>query len=174
MDDCFRQLLVSMNISKKMGVTSSGTIGAYPTYTYMAYYDYRSADKFHHPQETYYDNSGSPNSIIRSSSPNLTSPSVNGSIVSYSRVVEKLINNGKSNGRIERCFTSFEDHPMNAQNAFPYTPPDYKEWCYGLLSKRGGFLVLIIQFRKEPSTSMILSLIIPMRQMETGSIILNR
>ena len=116
-------------------VTTSGTIASYPVYSYLVRYAFRGGGLVGEIQETYYEGNSDPNSIVRASSPNLTSPAVNGSIVAYSRVTEKIKNNGKSNGKIVRYFTSFEDHPVNEQNAFPYTPPEYKDWSYGLLKK---------------------------------------
>lgn len=120
---------------KEDGTTTSGTLGVYPEYSYLVFFDERP---YHLPPangvEDYNYTNSPPNSIVRASSPTIISPAINGSPVVYSRVVEKYINNNKNNGKIIRYFRSYEDQYIATQT-FPFTPADYKEWNYGLLKK---------------------------------------
>ena len=120
------------------GVTSSGALGTYPEYTYGIYYDTRIAcgpivDMGDY--RVYFNNGGVPNAIIRATSPVQTLALTNGSPVNYTRVVEKFTNNGQSNGKIVRYFTSYGTNGVPAQHNYPYAPPDYYDWSYGQLTK---------------------------------------
>ncbi|GAA4778311.1 hypothetical protein GCM10023231_01070 [Olivibacter ginsenosidimutans] len=110
------------------GNTSSGTLGVYPIYSFQVFYDYIDWNAI--PNYIH----SSPNYIIRNSSTNIDLINVNGSPVTYSRVVEKITNNGITNGKIVRYFTSFDEYVPRI-NAFPFTPADYSDWHYGLLKE---------------------------------------
>ncbi len=121
------------------GITSSGALGTYPEYTYGVFYDDRivCGPIVDDPNgyRTYFNNGGIPNAIVRSFSPVQTLAMTNGSPVNYTRVVEKFVNNGNSNGRIDRYFTSYGTNGVPAQHNYPFAPPDYTDWSYGKLTK---------------------------------------
>lgn len=116
------------------GTTSSGSLGIYPVYSYGVFYAVRNkhtsgVDGYEHyvPE--------APNFIVRSSSTITEIAYVNGSPVTYSRVVEKDYNNGNYNGKTERFFTSFDGQHPAIKQVFPFVPPYYYDWIYGLLTK---------------------------------------
>ena len=113
---------------------SSGTLGFYPLYSNVVYYD-RWWQEF----EPYYWSQVylnlAPNVLNRSSSTIHPLAYVNGSPVAYKKVIEKRIGNGIYEGKTERYFTSFDDVPYMIFRPFPYTPPEYKPWCNGLLKE---------------------------------------
>jgi len=115
--------------------TSSGTLGIYPVYSTPVHYATRTDGGFINEgtYERYNETSQSPNFISRSSSTLHPLAYVNGSPVAYKRVVEKTAGNGEYLGRTERYFESFEQVPAMIIKPFPFTPPEYKEWCNGLL-----------------------------------------
>lgn len=115
--------------------TSSGTLGVYPVYTYPVYYDYRSTWVFIPPNytEPYAGQAEAPNALVRSTTSAYFLAYANGSPVTYSKVIERIRNNGQDAGRTERFFSSFYDVPVTLPDALPYTAPQYKEWTYGLL-----------------------------------------
>ncbi|QCR24497.1 RHS repeat domain-containing protein [Pontibacter sp. SGAir0037] len=126
------------------GVTSSGALGAYPTYTHRVHYDWRSTnggtltdkDNPNNPEpEEFYHGNFSPNSIVRSSSAVFDIAYSNGSPVTYRRVVERETQGGQDNGRTESYFTSFADHPPSYNSTFPYTTPIINESQLGLLKR---------------------------------------
>gem|GEM_PF-1475014 len=112
------------------GVTSSGSLGVTPRYSFAAFYHYRLAGL---PADAYEDYAqGLPkNYISRSSSPVNDLTYTSGSPVTYKRVVEKQENNG----RIERYFTSFNGGGAIIEQEAPFVPTDYKPWLYGLETK---------------------------------------
>ncbi|MFC0317943.1 MULTISPECIES: RHS repeat domain-containing protein [Olivibacter] len=114
------------------GKTSSGILGVYPIYSFETDYDYIEANGI----PAYYP--GSPNVIIRNSSSVTDLVNINGSPVTYSRVVEKLTNNSVSNGKIVRYFTTFE-HSRPIITGFPFAPADYTDWSYGLMLEEQVF-----------------------------------
>lgn len=112
------------------GVTSSGSLGVTPCYSFAAFYHYRVSGIPIGSYEDYAE--GLPkNYISRSSSPVNDLTYTNGSPVTYKRVVEKQENNG----RIERYFTSFDGGGAIIEQGAPFTPTDYKPWLYGLETK---------------------------------------
>lgn len=111
--------------------TTSGTLGVYPTYTNDVCYGLKPASVQTDSVETY---TGGVCYKSRNGSPVIANVSVNGSSVIYKRVVEKQTGQGGPVGRIERYFTSFSDIPLITM-PFPYGPPHYNEWNYGLLTK---------------------------------------
>ncbi|WP_168194068.1 RHS repeat protein [Pontibacter sp. SGAir0037] len=119
------------------GVTSSGALGAYPTYTHRVHYAWRSLNGPENPSNPYeiYLGNFSPNSIVRSSSPVFDIAYGLGSPVTYRRVVERETQGGQDNGRTESHFTSFADHPPSYNSTFPYTPPIINESQLGLLKR---------------------------------------
>jgi YD repeat-containing protein len=116
--------------------TSSGALGAYPVYSYPVYYDSRCAcHSIGGDAENYPNLATSFNYLVRSSSSINDIAGVNGSPVTYQRVTEKLINNGMSNGKTVRYFTSFTENPPAIVQVFPFIPPLFYEWAYGLLTR---------------------------------------
>jgi len=123
---------------KEDGLTSSGALGTYPVYSYGVYYDNipRTAPSTGpNDYRSYYNNGGSPNSIVRATSPVQALALTNGSPANYSRVVEKFSNNGQSNGKIVRYFESYSATGAPLQHNYPYAPPDYGDHNYGQLVK---------------------------------------
>jgi len=112
------------------GVTSSGSLGVTPRYSFAASYSYRVSGL---PVGGFEDYAiGLPkNYISRSSSPINDLTYTNGSPVTYKRVVERQENNG----RIERYFTSFDGGGAIVEQEAPFVPTDYKPWLYGLETK---------------------------------------
>lgn len=116
--------------------TSSGTLGIYPVYSAPVCYFYREQSDdgdFGKQQDPYDGMCPEPNFITRSSSTVHPLAYVNGSPVIYKRVVEKTVGNGHYLGRTERYFKSYDERPLVIYKPFPFTPPDYMEWRYGLL-----------------------------------------
>lgn len=125
---------------KEDGVTSSGGLGSYPTYSYTLYYDTRNDCSPPYPHldpldYRSYELMGPHNVIIRNSSPVQALAMTNGSPVNYSRVVEKFFNNGLSNGKIVRYFSSYQTQPLSDQSGAPYIPLENVEYGYGQLTK---------------------------------------
>ena len=126
------------------GITSSGTLGIYPVYSYSQYIEFFMAGPGVPDPSTVVDgNNGDEfngNYITRSSYPLMALTSVQGCPVTYGRVVERLSNNGLSNGETIRYYTSFADYPAELSSIprysfLPYTPSPYHDWDYGLLKK---------------------------------------
>lgn len=128
---------------KEDNVTSSGTIGIFPRYSFMAQFLFV-------PEETAYSVISCPTCevskdgtkgrhAVRFSSPVISLSSIHGSPVVYSRVVEIFASgSNETNGKIIREYTSFYDLPAQLDpNAsfLPYIPPSYHDWKYGLLTK---------------------------------------
>ncbi|MBW8683892.1 hypothetical protein [Chitinophaga rhizophila] len=123
---------------KSNSTESSGSLGVIPKYAYPVYYDFYPHD--HIKGETFpdtlrYEDNGIGNYIVRASSPTQSLASINGSPVTYSRVVEYYTNNGVSNGKKECYFTSYLSGGLEGYNPLPYTPPTYVDWSYGQLEK---------------------------------------
>lgn len=107
--------------------TSSGNLGVYPVYSYAVHYE--TADPSTVVQHYY--QGGSPNYLVRASSPVDNLSQVNGSPVSYSRVVEKLKGKGGLDmGKTVRNFTAMS--PI-VYSYFPNIPVSVKSWTSGLL-----------------------------------------
>lgn len=117
------------------GVTTSGTLGTYPEYTYGVFYDTRKVcgPPLDYGENRYYNSAAMPNVIIRSSSPVQAMAMVNGSPANYTRVEERFINRGKYNGKTVRTFTSYGTNGIPTNENFPYTPPEYSDYSYGQL-----------------------------------------
>lgn len=112
---------------------SSGTLGVYPVYSNVVEYDFRT-NTFTSPDyiESYTRRFPF---ITRSSSSIYALANVNGSPVTYKRVVERSSGNGKYLGRTEHFFTTFSDHPVFIDKPYPFAPPRYSDWKYGLLQR---------------------------------------
>ncbi|WP_146154555.1 hypothetical protein [Chitinophaga ginsengisoli] len=120
---------------KDDSTTSSGALGVIPEYEHDVFYESEEETSIppnYHPS---YSSYGLTNAIVRCSSPTQTLASINGSPVTYSRVVEKQLNNGVNNGRIVRYFSSYPPGSLGGYNVFPFTPPTNTEWGYGELEK---------------------------------------
>ncbi|NHA07846.1 RHS repeat protein, partial [Mucilaginibacter sp. HC2] len=111
------------------GTTSSGALGYRPVYTYLADYDYKY-DETSNEAPAYFTGYGY---IIRTSSSVNDLPVINGSPVTYKRIIEKNGQNGVYIGKTVRTFTSFADQPPTLLENFPSTPVEYADWNYGLL-----------------------------------------
>lgn len=115
------------------GVTSSGALGFKPVYTFLVYYDYKTDPSLY--QEPSYHGNFNYNYAVRSTSTANEMAYINGTPVTYKRVVEKTTANGVSLGKIVRYFTGFQDYAPVVQDVFPPIPTQYGTWAYGLLKK---------------------------------------
>lgn len=118
---------------KEDGVTSSGSLGFRPVYTTLV--RYQDQDIAVLPEEPSYGGNFDFNYALRSSTSVSEITFANGSPVTYSRVVEKQIDNGNPNGSTVRYFTSYSDQPPVVQNVFPAVPTQFASWSYGLLTR---------------------------------------
>ncbi|MDQ3395437.1 MAG: hypothetical protein M3512_15185 [Bacteroidota bacterium] len=133
------------------GVSSSGTLGIYPVYSVPVYYAEKTQSmegSWEGEQDNYLEGAAA-NYIMRSSSTNHTLAYINGSPVTYKKVTERTKDGNKSLGRTERYFSSFEKHPVITHKPFPFTPPDYLEWRYGLLDSVLTYTEENILIKKE-------------------------
>lgn len=124
--------------TKKNSTESSGAMGVKPEYFYDVFYQFHSLD--HNkgellPDDFNYYGYGISNYLVRASSSTQSLASINGSPVTYSRVVENYFNNGLSNGKKESYFTSYPSGGLAGYNPFPFTPPTYADWGYGQLQR---------------------------------------
>lgn len=125
-------LIKEFEYLKDDGTTSSGSISLDPVYSEAVFYDER-INVYSHGSVEYYAAYSSPNYISRSSSSLFTLVCASGSPVTYEKVREKTIDhNGNSLGYIDRYFTFFGSSVLYL-TPFPYTPPVFKDWEYGLL-----------------------------------------
>lgn len=108
---------------------SSGVLATYPTYTYTTRYEGLSNTAIS-GGHTYVG--GESLICLRQSSSVYDIVYTNGSPVSYSRTVEYLKNNNKSNGKIERFFSV---RSAGTTARFPFVPSNNPTWIYGLLQK---------------------------------------
>lgn len=116
------------------GITSSGALGIRPVYSYLASYDFHEAPNL--PREPLYrGDPNNPNYIVRTSGGVNPAIFVNGSPVTYKRVVEKIGQNGNYLGKTVRYFTNFNEVPPYISEDFPFVPPQYGSWYYGRLKK---------------------------------------
>lgn len=115
------------------GLTSSGSLGFRPVYTYLVYYDYKNTGNSY--EEPSYHGNFSFNYAIRTSSTVNDIAYANGSPVTYKRVVEKSSANGQSLGKTVRYFSNFKDSPPIVQDVFPSVPTQYATWGLGLLER---------------------------------------
>lgn len=113
------------------GTTSSGSLGYRPIYSYFTKYDFIVTNNnsnllyyVFHPHADY---------VIRSSSSVNEIPMVNGSPVTYKRVIEKNGQNGVYLGKTVRTFGTFADSPPFISADFPTIPAQYASWNYGQL-----------------------------------------
>lgn len=124
---------------KKNSTVSSGALGIIPTYEYPVFYEFyegigpTGGETL--PHDNGYNGYGLANYIARASSPTQSLATINGSPVTYSRVVENYTNNGLSNGKKECYFTSYTPGGLAGYNPFPFTPPTYFDWSFGQLEK---------------------------------------
>lgn len=124
---------------KKNSAVSSGSLGIIPEYSYTGFYEFwphnhNEGEFFPDPIYKYHGNSG-PYVIVRVSSPTQSLATINGSPVTYSRVVENYLNNGVSNGYKESYFASYPSGGLSGYNGYPFTPPDIVDWGFGELLK---------------------------------------
>ncbi|MEH6305235.1 RHS repeat domain-containing protein [Olivibacter sp. CPCC 100613] len=116
------------------GVTSSGALGIRPVYSYLASYDFEESPST--PGEPVYrGNPTNPNYIVRTSGGVNPAIFVNGSPVTYKRVVEKIGQGGNYLGKTVRYFTNFNESPPYISEDFPFVPPQYASWYYGKLKR---------------------------------------
>lgn len=115
---------------------SSGSLGVLPVYEYPVWIEQQDVP-ITTTMEPYvtYTHYGLMNAIVRVSSATQSLATINGSPVTYSRVIERQINNGKTNGRIERYFSSYTPGGLAGYNVFPFISPSYFSWSYGQLDK---------------------------------------
>ncbi|HEU4554191.1 MAG TPA: RHS repeat domain-containing protein [Chitinophaga sp.] len=108
---------------------SSGVLLTYPTYTYTTRYEGLMAVSVANGR-TY--EGGEPLIRLRQSTSAYDIIYTAGSPVCYKRTVEYLKNNGKSNGKIERFFTSASS---GSSGSFPFVPSTNATWLFGSLKK---------------------------------------
>jgi YD repeat-containing protein len=108
---------------------TSGKLGIFPVYSHPVFYDYELPVW---PIAVDYS-PGQPNQIMRSTSPIHEIAYANGSPVNYTRVVEKTFNAGGYEGRTVSNFSAFTEASVTILKPFPYVPPDFKQWIYGLM-----------------------------------------
>jgi len=130
------------------GTTSSGSLGFRPVYTYLTDYDYKY-DETLNESPTYHTGYGY---IVRTSSSVNDLPAINGSPVTYRRIIEKNGQNGVYIGKTIRTFTSFADQPPTVLESFPSTPAEYANWNYGLLKSEEFYDANNIPLKKIENT----------------------
>jgi hypothetical protein len=124
---------------KRNSALSSGSLGVLPIYEYPVFYEFfggidvSGAEAL--PKPNLYRGYGLANYIVRVSSPTQSLSTINGSPVTYSRVVENYINDSLSNGKRECYFTSYTPGGLAGYNPYPFTPPTYFDWSFGQLEK---------------------------------------
>lgn len=124
---------------KQNSTKSSGSLGILPTYEYPVFYEFyegigvNGAETL--PRDNRYNGYGLINYIVRVSSPTQSLATINGSPVTYSRVVENYVNDSVSNGKRECYFTSYTTGGLAGYNPYPFTPPTYFDWSFGQLEK---------------------------------------
>nr|WP_068892977.1 hypothetical protein [Pedobacter panaciterrae] len=113
------------------GVTSSGSLGYRPIYSYPIAYDFYgvggvegNGNYVFHPDADY---------VIRASNSVNELPMVNGNPVTYKRVTEKIGQNSVYLGKTVRTFSTFADNPPYISQDFPTIPVQYASWNYGQL-----------------------------------------
>jgi YD repeat-containing protein len=115
---------------------SSGSLGVLPVYEYPVGLEYTPrANESGTDPYVIYTSYGIQNAVVRASSSLHTLASINGSPITYSRVVERQINRGQTNGHIDRYFTSYTPGGLVGYNVFPFISPSYFSWSYGQLEK---------------------------------------
>ncbi|PWV56442.1 hypothetical protein [Chitinophaga sp. S165] len=124
---------------KKGSTMSSGALGVLPVYEYPVFYEFYESIGITGgeslPVNNNYNGYGLTNYIARASSPTQSLATINGSPVTYSRVVENYMNDSLSNGKKECYFTSYTTGGLAGYNGFPFTPPKYFDWSFGQLEK---------------------------------------
>ncbi|MFC1225367.1 hypothetical protein ACFE6N_16285 [Pedobacter sp. BG31] len=132
------------------GVTSSGSLGFRPVYTYLVHYDYKCCPSLY--QEPSYHGNFDYNYAIRTTSTVNDIAYANSSPVTYKRVIEKTIANGTSLGKTVRYFTNFKDSPPIIQDVFPAIPTQYTPWSLGLLEKEEIYNSADVLLRRTVNT----------------------
>lgn len=135
---------------KEDGLTSSGSLGFRPVYTTLVKYDYHEDPTA--PQEPSYSGFFNFNYALRSSSTANDIAYANGSPVTYSRVVERIMNNGITTGKTVRHFTDFREFPPVTSDVYPSVPTQYVSWNYGLLKKEEMFNANNLPVKKVENT----------------------
>ncbi|MCH7411761.1 hypothetical protein MM239_20410 [Belliella sp. DSM 111904] len=115
---------------------SSGTLGILPVYSYGVFYDFETP-LYPPPAPSY--TFGQHNQVMRSASPITELSYFNGSAVLYRRVVEKRIVGANHEGYTVSYFSNFTDTPVVNFNTFPFVPPNFRSWNFGLLQKEEVF-----------------------------------
>ncbi len=113
--------------------TSSGTLGVFPVYHYLSYFSWINSSVGTTGMENYpYDYYPTHNNFLTITSSSITSLcNVSGSPVLYSKITERTKNGSTSTGRIERYFKAFDR--IIIPNGFPYVPPYFQPWFYGMV-----------------------------------------
>ncbi|MCE7057181.1 hypothetical protein LZF95_21045 [Algoriphagus sp. AGSA1] len=115
---------------------SSGTLGILPVYSYGVFYDFETPT-FPPPLPSYAF--GQHNQVMRSASPITEISYVNGSAVLYKRVVEKRIEGSNHEGYSVSYFSNYTDAPVVNFSTFPFVPPNFRSWTFGLLQHEDVF-----------------------------------
>lgn len=116
--------------SMENSTQTSGRLGIFPVYSHSVFYD--KSTPVHAATASY--TPAQPNQVMRATSPIHEISYVNGSPVTYTRVVEKVVNGVNYEGKTVSHFTSFFEGSVAVLKSFPYVPPNFKQWTYGLLT----------------------------------------
>ncbi|WP_448105197.1 hypothetical protein [Pedobacter panaciterrae] len=114
------------------GITSSGSLGYRPIYSYPIAYDVYPMGGVETGEDGYVFYRRA-DYIIRSSNSVNELPMVSGNPVTYKRVTEKIGQNGVYLGKTVRTFSTFADNPPYISQDFPTIPVQYASWNYGQL-----------------------------------------
>lgn len=114
------------------GVTSSGSLGVRPQYSYLIKY---GAILDQPPYSGLTPILETDQYIVRNSSSILELPLINGSPVVYKRVTETTTDGNLFIGKTVKHFTSYEDYPIQYQHTPPFVPLDFAKDNYGKLLK---------------------------------------
>ncbi|MXV13921.1 hypothetical protein [Hufsiella ginkgonis] len=117
--------------TKDDNISTSGALGFRPTYSYLVHYENKTP--VWTSEDPSYAGNIAFNFVVRSTSAVNDITYVNGSPVTYSRVVEKISNGSSSLGKTVRYFTNFGDAAPVILDVFPQVPVEYSPWYYGKL-----------------------------------------
>lgn len=114
------------------GVTSSGSLGVRPRYTYFVKYG-ATYDK--PPYSGLNSTLETEDYIVRNSSSIFEMPLINGVPVTYKRIIETKIDGDKTVGKAIRYYTSYSNSPIQYQLSPPFIPIDFSKDNYGNIIK---------------------------------------
>lgn len=114
------------------GITSSGSLGVRPRYTYFVKY---GAIYEQSPYTGLNSTLETDDYIVRNSSSIFEFPLINGVPVIYKRIIETTISGNETMGKAIRHYTSYSDYPIQYQISPPFIPIDFAKDNYGNILK---------------------------------------